>query len=112
MPRFQPSWKNLVNNLTSFRAGMVEDQSDADRNELFSDPTPYFSLRTQFGINKSEYEQFSSGSKVAFRPTTGGPDMKTIARTNGIKGPSEGDLNRIDATAPRIRAAGGRRKRT
>jgi hypothetical protein len=98
LPKNETPWCDLPRRLTTFKAGNLEDQRDTDREELFSDPTPYFSLGNNFGLHKTEYEQFRDGSKIKFRPTAGGPDMKTIGRTRGR--PSGTQEQDPDTTAP------------
>jgi hypothetical protein len=114
LPKNKTPWCDLDRKLTTLRPGNLEDQADDDRDELFSDPTPYFSLANNYGLHKDQYEQFRDGSKVAFRPIVGGPDMKTIRRTRGHAGSPPNPNRDIDAIAPANvtpRGGGGGKKR-
>lgn len=101
MPKSREQTSNsLLDRLTTLRPGPTEDQDDQDRDELFSDPTPYFTLSNNFGLYKSQYDQFRDGQKIAFRPTSIGSNKATEKRTRGIAGQRENKNRDIDAVPP------------
>jgi hypothetical protein len=73
----------LVEKLTTLRPGTTESQPDHDRDDMFSDPTPYFSLKNNFGLTKTEWEKYRDSQKVRFRATPGGPNPDPRRRSAG-----------------------------
>jgi hypothetical protein len=97
--------------LTTLRAGCLEHQPDAARDEMFSDPTPYFSLKAQFGLDRSEYEQFEAGRKITFLPVSEGPSRSAGNRSRGIPGVPDRDAFHHENSPMSRRDKTGRSKR-
>lgn len=72
--------RSRVNRLTTIRPGCVGDKPDAARDEMFIDPSPYFSMRGLMpGVRQEERDR--KGYKNPYGPTTMGNEA--INRTRG-----------------------------